>query len=235
MDIIDYIEKNSIYRKIKHYCKDVLSLSLRRQLLSNPESQIIPIFVGGIPRSGTTFLKQLIGMHPKLVALNWESKFISWDSGLIDLLFNFTEDKLIRFFEYMQDRQECTFPEYKCKLIKNWGFRANNGSSQEFEDYSIELKRLGNILSSRAFSIEEKTKAVRYFVHLCFDRVSIAQNTIGWIEQTPRNIRCASQLLDCFRNGYFVYVYRDPRDVLASLLPLWWGPDSLTERIEYYK
>lgn len=219
--------------------KDESKWSKPRSIKSHPlgflESNIVPIFIGGVGRTGSTYLKQLLGMHPKLSALNWESKFISWEYGLMDLLHNFKKENLNLFLEHMQEGNECSYPEYKCKQIYNWRFRAFNGSEEDLEFYEIELERISRVLSDTSLPIENKMKLVAEFVHFLFDRVAISTDAIGWVEQTPLNIDWASQLLRSFENSIFIYIYRDPRDVIASLIPLWWGPNTVEEGIKYYK
>ncbi|MBS45145.1 MAG: hypothetical protein CMH83_18640 [Nocardioides sp.] len=45
-----------------------------------------------------------------------------------------------------------------------------------------------------------------------------------WIDHTPSNIHHFSKILDAFPNGKIIHLVRDPRAVVASVLPLDWGP-----------
>ena len=45
----------------------------------------------------------------------------------------------------------------------------------------------------------------------------------------------ALDLLTSFPDAYFVFVSRDPRDIVASLLRQWWGPSDVGSCIEYYR
>jgi hypothetical protein len=48
----------------------------------------------------------------------------------------------------------------------------------------------------------------------------------NWVDHTPLNVGYASTLLSAFGDAPMVHIIRDPRAVVASLLPLDWGPPS---------
>ena len=78
--------------------KDSNKRSKARSMKAHPlpylESPFVPIFIGGTGRSGTTVLKRILGLHDSLATIEWESKFISTENGLMDLLYDFSENKL---------------------------------------------------------------------------------------------------------------------------------------------
>ena len=198
-------------------------------------SPITPIFIGGTGRTGSTYVKQLLGNHDKLFALNWESKFISYSTGLMDLLYDFSENKLQAFLNNMSNSNKCTYPEYEYKEINNWLFRALNGKTSVNENFHHEQNYLVDGLADTTLPFFLKSDLVEQFVHFLFDRFAISGGAVAWVEQTPRNINWACELLQCFKNSFFIFVFRDPRDVIASLIPLWWGPKTIEECVEYYK
>ena len=209
--------------------------SIKQYPLASLISSYVPIFIGSTGRSGSTISKEVLSAQDKLVALQWESKFLSWNNGLMELLYDFTIDGLNRFLKNMSNIGECSYPEYLCRELTNWRFRVTDGFQLNVERFDDELRHFADVISCGSLPFEVKKIATRRFVHFLFDRLAIAQRAVGWIEQTPRNINWASELLDCFPNSVFLYVYRDPRDVIASLIPLWWGPNDVAEGVEYYK
>jgi hypothetical protein len=50
-----------------------------------------PFFIAGTARCGTTQLRQVLGEHPDVYAINWESRFIVDPGGLADATFALTE------------------------------------------------------------------------------------------------------------------------------------------------
>jgi hypothetical protein len=209
--------------------------ALAERPLPETHSEITPVFIGGVGRTGSTLVKRLIGSQERMACLEWESKFLSTPCGLMDLLHAYSPQKKDRFLANMQNGSTCTFPEYQCREIANWRFRATNGGRFAIDDYDQEVAQLVDCLGSRRLSLTMRQDLVRTFVHYLFDRVARACDAMAWVEQTPRNIYWAAELLACFPNAVFIHVYRDPRDVIASLLPLWWGPDTLSEGILYYR
>ena len=209
--------------------------SLKDYPLPQAHSEISPIFIGGVGRTGSTYLKRLLGSHPELIALDWESKFLSWENGLFDLVYDFSHHKFSRFLAKMRDTTLCTFPENKCRIINNWGFRAMNGAPELLEHYDMELKHLKSVLSDTDYPEQAKLDTVEFFVRFLYDRLAISADCKGWIEQTPRNIDWACQLLRCFDNSVFIYIDRDPLDISASLIQQWWGPGTVPEIIEHLK
>lgn len=122
-----------------------------------------------------------------------------------------------------------------CRLnIHNWLCLARNGRTIKGEDFGAELNFLIDGLSDEELSFKLKQRIVEQFVHFLFDRIALKEPADYWIEQTPRNILWGYERLECFEYAFFIYVYRDHRDIIASLLPLWWGSKSVEEGIEYY-
>ena len=50
-----------------------------------------PIFIGGVGRSGTTLLQQVIGQHADIFTLPFESRFIIDIDGVLDLIYHLTD------------------------------------------------------------------------------------------------------------------------------------------------
>lgn len=209
--------------------------STRHSPLPILNSSIRPVFIGGSGRSGSTLIKECLGGHPQLGVLKWEAKFLSWANGLMDLLHHFDDEKLEHFRTRMQNEDACIYPEHLHDVTLNWKFRATNELHSSIDLYDEQLAFLCQCISCESMPLASKRSQVRHFVHYLFDRVALAKNGIGWIEQTPRNIYYASELMSCFPDGIFINIYRDPRDVIASLLKLWWGPSTVAEGIAYYK
>ena len=210
-----------------------------RSLLTDPlvswKPEAAPVFVGGIGRSGTTLCKRLLGLHSCIAALEWESKLISFPDGLMDLLYAFSEDKLLRFRANMQNANPTTFPEFECREVYNWLFRARNGEDSSIAGLDSEIEYLSEHLCDQGLALATRQKLVAQFTHFLFDRVALKNHAPMWVEQTPMNMFWAAEILQTFPTSHFVYIARDPRDVVASLIQRWWAPAGLTECIDYCK
>lgn len=55
-----------------------------------------------------------------------------------------------------------------------------------------------------------------------------------WVDHTPANIGYAPSLLTEFETARMVHIVRDPRAVVASVLPLDWGPVSAREGARWW-
>jgi hypothetical protein len=55
-----------------------------------------------------------------------------------------------------------------------------------------------------------------------------------WIDHSPRNIWHGLSLLRRFPQAKFVHVIRDGRAVAASVMPLDWGPNTVSEAASYW-
>ena len=55
-----------------------------------------------------------------------------------------------------------------------------------------------------------------------------------WVEKTPDHLPYVAQIRRCFPDSPIVRILRDPRDVLASLVSLPWGPTSYFEGVQFW-
>lgn len=193
-----------------------------------------PVFIGGTGRSGTTLVKRLLGAHPGIASVRPEAKFISADHGLMDMLCNgaggFSE-----FRRRMQDFTPVAEEDYTDRNVDNWGTRAHDGAAEPNELYATELDHLEELLVNRDTPPSLRRIAVAEFIRIQYDRLVVPKNALAWVEQTPRNLRWGRELLSLFPEALFVHVHRDPRDVICSLLKMWWGPATVAEAIPYFR
>lgn len=55
-----------------------------------------------------------------------------------------------------------------------------------------------------------------------------------WVDHTPLNVGYAETVLTAFPESRLIHVLRDPRAVVASVLPLDWGPSSAREGARWW-
>ena len=73
---------------------------------------------------------------------------------------------------------------------------------------------------------EKEIDAVRRFISGMFDLAMNETEKKRWLEKTPTNILYMKELLEIFPEAKFIHIYRDGRDVAASIIangfwPIW--------------
>jgi hypothetical protein len=211
--------------------------------------KVIPVFVGGTGRSGTTVMGDLLGNHPDVrTSTPIEIKFLSNRSGLLDVVFG-REDSpnkkkesvsIFHFRTYRKRRQRekeklaVILEEFEDQVWNKWwdidappphGRGLTSGISRpNLEKLMASLRRdlkVNRIWAARKF--------MKRFIALQEDLGSEKY----WVETTPMNIPTADKLLKLFPNALFITMVRDPRDVIASLLTKNWGPTTPMEGLTW--
>lgn len=211
--------------------------------------KVIPVFVGGTGRSGTTVMGDLLGEHAQIrTSLPIEIKFLANRNGLLDLAFGRDElqEKVrrkvsifsIRTRRKRRTRQAEKFAEIEREFLdqlwqKWWVIDAppphGRGLHSGIDKEKLE-KLVARLLRNLKFN---RAWAARRFIKAFI----VAQDQSGaekyWVETTPLNIAQADRLLRLFPNALFINMVRDPRDVIASLLTKNWGPNTPAEGLEW--
>ena len=211
--------------------------------------KVIPVFVGGTGRSGTTVVGDLLGNHSQIrTSTPIEIKFLTNKSGLVDVVFGYSSEieknagkvSILNFRTYRKRKQKekerfsKILAEFK-KFIweKWWDIDAPPPHGRGLTS-GIAKSDLENLLKTleRDLKINRKWAARRFmanFISKQFD----AGDEIYWVETTPMNIPEANKLQELFPNALFINMVRDPRDVIASLLTKKWGPTTPLEGLEW--
>ena len=207
--------------------------------------KVIPVFVGGTGRSGTTVMGDLLGNHPDVrTSTPIEIKFLSNRSGLLDVVFGREDSpnkkkESVSIFHFRTYRKRKEREKEKLANIlaefedqvwnKWWDIDAPPPHGRGLTS-GISRPNLEKLMAS----LRRDLKVNRIWAARRFMRRFIAlQNEAGpekyWVETTPMNIPTADKLLKLFPNALFITMVRDPRDVIASLLTKNWGPTTPME------
>ncbi|MCG8425793.1 MAG: sulfotransferase [Chromatiales bacterium] len=166
---------------------------------SNEKSGNTPcsmIFVTGASRSGTSMLARLLGEHKEILALQETHYF----GDLCDP----DEAKALKSDEQLEQLSAILLARQNRGL---WDSKPNASEQQQ-------ARQLVSSLPSNARSAGEVFSAT--LNHLA----TASGKSIG-LEQTPRNIFYAEQLLALYPKARIVHIVRDPRAVLASQRNRW--------------
>ena len=211
--------------------------------------KVVPVFVGGTGRSGTTVIGDLLGNHSKIrTSTPIEIKFLTNRSGLVDVVFGYEQDiakksakvSILNFRTYRKRRRK--EKERFAKILERfnqfvwekwWDIDAPppHGRGLVSGISKIDLEDLLARLE-RELKINRKW-AARRFVKSFIRKQFGAGDEMYWVETTPMNIPEANKLQELFPNALFINMVRDPRDVIASLLTKKWGPTTPLEGLEW--
>lgn len=207
-----------------------------------------PIFIGGTGRSGTTLLQQIVGTHPDILSLPFESRFIIDTGGIIDLISHLSDcwtpvngDMAISRFEklmlndldrkYTNPYRGFAFSQYfgetfYSKHVKNF---IADLSPVTHRGRTALRKGVGSQL---IYSPPNRTRAeilslCSSFIKSLFGEKLFQKQKKIWAEKTPHNILHIGLLRELFPDARFICIHRDPRDVVASLMKKQWAPNDV--------
>ena len=209
--------------------------SIRESSIPYFKSHIIPVFIGSFEESTGKFVKNLLASQNNFFLMKQVSYFFNNDSGLMNLLYTYSSIKLKRFINNIRNIINKTYPANWERETENSFFNTLNNNPPPISYYEDELENFTHIISKNVFPLKMKKHAVENLTHFFIDPVAMRNDAKYWVEQIYYDMNWAYEILECFDNAYFIYVYRDPRDIIASIIPLWWGPDTIEEGVEYYK
>jgi hypothetical protein len=210
---------------------------------------VVPVFIGGTGRSGTTVLGDLLNEHSQVRTSNpTEIKFLANRGGFLDVVFGSMNSQLenrekISIFHYRTYRQRAQkdllqrrerFEEFSEKLwLKWWQIDAPAPHGPGLHA-GIEKQDLQEILNDYSRSIKKNpVRQAKKFMASFMGAQKDHKGEKYWAETTPMNISYAHRLIKLFPEAKFIVIRRDPRDVIASLLTKDWGPNSPLEGVEW--
>jgi hypothetical protein len=219
---------------------------MRNSLTSH---KVVPVFVGGTGRSGTTVIGDLLGNHSKVrTSTPIEIKFLTNRSGLVDVVFGYNQEiekksgkvSILNFRTYRKrkrkekERFAKILAEFNKFIWEKWwdidappphGRGLVSGISKlDLENLLVRLER--------ELKINRKW-AARRFMKAFISKQFGAGDEMYWVETTPMNIPEANKLQELFPKALFINMVRDPRDVIASLLTKKWGPTTPLEGLDW--
>ncbi len=161
--------------------------------MNSPKDFCGPIFVVGMPRSGTKLLRSLIAQHPDIGISEIESHFIPYMIATFGDSPNFADRGFRRDF---------------CAALQKTGF----GWFQSQRGFGISDEIFANNPQSWAALFEA---VFRYFLQL------EAGNTKIWGDKTPGYVRHIPLLKKIFPEARIIHIIRHPLDYSLSVRNAW--------------
>lgn len=206
--------------------------------------EIIPIFSGGVGRSGTTIVGRILRNHSDLFAGSpFEIKFITEVNGLIDLVFGqrkFLPTQISRKGYLLstlsqRDPIKIRFYKFSRRIQRDWWNRTNRLGRESGLHRALTKRELTRLLEELEGSLDTPIQAARNFL---FGYIRHHHKWAGerfWMDTTPANIMYANYIHSIFPEGKFIEMRRNPLDNIASVLKEPWGPNDPRRAILWWK
>jgi hypothetical protein len=175
---------------------------------------VIPVFIGGTGRSGTTITLELLGQHSNFYASNpLEVRIVTEDDGLLD---SFEKNNIEIFNNKISDK---------------W---FNRTTQTEGLYRSINKEDADKILKefNENFYKDSKNAVRNFYIDIFKKQKSFDYNKRYLGDSTPSNIRYADRISKIFPEAKFIHTFRDGRDAAYSiyLMRKYWDlPGNKTE------
>jgi hypothetical protein len=157
------------------------------------------VFVMGLPRSGSTLLSRLLNDSRDIISVN--------DLYFLQAVLAENAEKAT-----LTDEQTRTLTDQLLQVIDT---RAN--AKEEFiGQFQVSPERIEEIRRT----VIERQSRTPYVWHRLMDEllgaVAASAGKTRWADKTPQNFYHFQMLADCFPEARFVFLFRDPRPILAS-------------------
>ncbi len=170
-----------------------------------------PIFVVGLPRSGTTLLSAMLAAHSRLDC--------GPETRLLDRLRSLPPTESARLLD------EGSWPGPATEFLD----RLHERGADSLETFGLTREEVATWLAARRPSVSAMLESL---VVPHARRAGKAR----WVEKTPRHLLSLDAIRKLWPEAAVVRIVRDPRDVAVSLLGVPFGEDSLVGnlvRIDY--
>ncbi len=158
-----------------------------------------PIFVTGVPRSGTTLLAAMLGAHPRLVC------------GPENYFFQCLADVNARALCRRRD-----WPKAAVDFLYSIGYVGESMPA----NFGLTRPELTEALARREPSIPSILSGM-------LDLYAERQGKRRWVEKTPGHLLYTAEIRRYYPDSPIIRIIRDPRDVARSLLKVSFGSGSL--------
>jgi Sulfotransferase family len=221
--------------------------------MTERQQDLAPIFIIGVPRSGTTLLVNMLGMHPLLAPL-YETRFLRnlmrlcvracWFNGrstarrLVSIV---AENLVCSWFatEMSKYRERALrYSEMKGSFKQSYEvfpFGENHCIHYTKEDLIRETDAWLSRISSGPISRDEVWRSARDYVDRLFAIHCTRMGKPYWVNKTPGFLNHLSTLSRLYPDGVYLHMIRDGRDVAVSNLSLAWGPNTVRDAARRWK
>jgi LPS sulfotransferase NodH len=166
-----------------------------------------PIFVVGVPRSGTTLLASLLARHPRL-GCGPETNFFA----------------LARRSDWRSLLDSRRWPA----AALDWLSRPTLENESLLERYGLDAGAVGSRLRARRPAVEAVLDGL-------LEAYLVGAGKHRWIEKSPVHLLHLETLRRHYPDAVVINIIRDPRDVALSLTDVPWGPSEFAGGLLYWR
>jgi hypothetical protein len=176
-----------------------------------------PVFIGGVPRSGSHVLGHILASHSRFALIPREVVFHSEP----DCLTGFVRGRVERdaMLKELRERWWPQRPEPHGRGLEGL---------IERRDFEAALEGFD------ATPGEDRAAAGATLLRSLLDPLALKEGKPSWVERSQLNVASASSLLSMFPNARVIHIVRDGRDVGSSLARLPIGPETVPDAIRYW-
>ena len=173
-----------------------------------------PIFIVGVPRSGTTLLAAMLAAHRNM-SCGPETHFFRWiqRSNTTELI--------------SDNNWPTSAVEFICSIIRR-SYHNDENPRLLIEKYGITRDEISSYLIQHAPSVAAMLSSITE-THM------VNMGKTRWVEKTPDHIMHLEDIRKAFPLAPIIRIVRDPRDVAISLSKMPWGVQSFFEGLIYWR
>lgn len=212
------------------------------------------IFVGGTGRSGSTVVGYLLGAHPAVWAtMPREVRFITDRGGLLDLVYGarsrialpppspggalaFAQWLRTRLHQRSGDGIPTTIEPFLQRLHGHWWERRSPEGEPRGLHRGLDAAevRVAIAAFTEQFDLDPDA-AARQLVHALLQPPTRRAGRHIWADTTPQNAENAHRIVRLLPDAHVVFVIRDGRDTVASVMRKQWGPEDWLTGLEWWR
>lgn len=158
-----------------------------------------PVFMVGLPRSGSTLLSRLVNESPDILSVNdlYFLQAVIADNALEGVL---------------DEAQAARLADSLLEVIDT---RAN-ANNEFIGQFRVSPEAIARIREKALAAHRRAPMAWNALMDALLADVAAEAGKTRWADKTPQNFLHAERLIEAFPNARFVYLLRDPADILSS-------------------
>jgi hypothetical protein len=206
--------------------------------------EFVPVFSGGIGRSGTTIVGTLLRKHPNLFSGSPnEVRFITEVYGLLDLVYGMhkiaptqlTKSERVSIRNPLNRSINFRYKMFRRKASGYWWKRINRVGEESGIHKSMSWKKWAALMDELEAGLGDPVLAGRNFLFGYIKNHRRFKGQKYWMDTTPPNMMFAGEIHRLFPESRFIDMRRNPLDNLASVIPEPWGPNNIKSALPWFR